>query len=319
MNIKKSFLITIALLFLVGISSCGLTNSGNSADKPIIVQITTPSLSQIPTLIPQQTSTITINPTSLSSDELDAMRHKGIVTFMEKMDCILPCLGGITPGNTTWAVADGILEGAGIIVNENTLSPGLVANGWKDFSIAGTATIPGGILQTDLNFYNHEGIVDHIIINSSDIHSPPSPTFSDIWMNYAPEKILPELGVPSRIEIFSELTPGEGVNTGSSYDIYLFYDAKGILLEYRFIDDLNTLYKICPIFGDGGNAEGWIKMILKSSNDGVPIEEYEPAFNSTFVDLEVAAGMSNEEFYKLFLQAGKPPCFNMLPSILPQP
>ncbi len=321
MKIKNNFLILGILFLLIGITGCGFKSPSISTSSPVITQT-----SVVPTVTqtPQPTSTTTITPVTLSNDELWAQRHKSIIAFLEATNnsCILPCLGGITPGRSNWMDAERILNDVGIVTHENPLSPDLMSNGWKDFFIAGVASYPEGIIQTGLDFYVRNGVVDHIIVNSQGNYSfsDQIPAFRKMWENYSAEKLIPELGVPSRVSIYSTITPGEGQTTGSAYDIYLFYDAQGILLEYRVNNGLDSMYKICPIFGKGGNTEDRITMILKSPDDGIPIENYEPAYNSTsFLDLEKAAGITTEEFYKLFLQTGKPVCFNTLPSVLPKP
>ncbi len=328
MKTKHNFALTFILLLLIGITSCGIKSPGIYAKTPTRISI--PPVTQAPrptsTISPSPRPTPTIIPTSVNLDDAQWEQQQNyIIALLEtnQSNCKLPCLWGIAPGKTIRLDAEKILNNAGIVTFDNThyLSPTLVSVGWTLVNIHGTINFPEGLLQTDVDFNIHNGIVDYITVNSPGIYSlnDKIPAFRKMWENYSPEKLIPELGIPSRVEIYSSIFPGEGRTTGSFYIIYIFYDTQGILLEYTVNDDLNSLYKICPIFGKGGNTEDSITMILKSPNDGIPIENYEPNYNSTFLTLENAAGITTEEFYKLFLQDGKPACFNALPSALPMP
>jgi hypothetical protein len=136
---------------------------------------------------------------------------------------------------------------------------------------------------------------------------------------FAPEKLVPALGVPSRISIDPSLG-GEGTITSVGYDLYIVYDQLGIRLTYSVSDDLSNKYKICPTFGVGGNTEDSVGILLDSPNDNVPIETYdESGVQARAIPIEKAAGITPEEFYNLFIQTSKPICFNVLPSILPMP
>jgi len=44
---------------------------------------------------------------------------------------------------------------------------------------------------------------------------------------------------------------------------------------YNVRGDLSNKYKICPTFGNNGNAEDSIGILLASPNDNVPIETYD--------------------------------------------
>jgi hypothetical protein len=82
-------------------------------------------------------------------------------------------------------------------------------------------------------------------------------------------------------------------------------------------NDLISKYRICPTFGENGNTENMLKIILKSPNNSTPIEEYDEGYQSNVLDIEGAAGMTPVQFYNLFIQTEKPICFNALPSVFP--
>jgi hypothetical protein len=128
--------------------------------------------------------------------------------------------------------------------------------------------------------------------------------------------LISELGVPSRVEVYSAFGPGEGQPTSASHDFYVIYDDQGILLRYDVRNTLSTPNRVCLTFGGGGNTEDSILIaLIPPPGERVPLEDY-LMFDVATLPIEEAAGMTPQEFHDLFTGGGSVPCFNLSPDVL---
>jgi hypothetical protein len=230
----------------------------------------------------------------------------------------------MTLGQTTLDTVGRLLNQNGIYLQEAT-PPAWSPNGWTAYAAADSSlTLSNGVLSTEVDFVFQDGILDTILINSGgySIDFPPSPIpeFKKIWKNFAPETLIPELGIPSRVELITAPLPGEGPITGASHTLFVFYQDRGILLQYSLTTGWGTGFPLCPTFGSGGNAEDAINVFLNALDNQIPIEKYNGAyFADLSMNLQDAAGLTVEDFYNLFMQTDKPPCFRLLPNAFPHP
>ena len=326
----RYILLFVLAIILIALSSCTTNDSSfttrtmTAATTQTFTQTFTPTSSTrtmtaatTQTFVP--TSTKMPTPFSTLSFEQWDQQNRLISTLLNTNynECNFPCLIGITPGKTRWDEAKRILSKAGLYIIESDL-PQQVSS-WTWHGIGGTSFYTEGVLSTDFGFYVHGDVVDHIFIKSEGGLGKPIPAFRTMWAGFAPEKLIPEMGIPSRIEIYSAFSPGEGPASGAFHDLDIFYDNLGLLIEYRVIDNLESVYKICPTFSEVGNTVDLLRIILKSLDDNTPIEHYDTAYQPNLVmNVEKAAGITPEDFFNLYMQTGKPVCFNVLPIVFQQ-
>lgn len=315
----KHYLLSPTLVIFFALTSCTSSETVIPANTSPVSVVLTP----IPTIAANPTSSLTVTPTRTPFSTLTNLQpeqhHANIVRLLETNGgCELPCWWGITPGETTWEEAERLLSAAGVYPNEYTPTPDLVSSGWKWYGLPDSFFVARGVLQSSFEFDARKGIVEHITVIGNGSYDELTPDFRNMWAGLAPEKIIPILGIPSRIKVYSAFGPGEGVNTYAIHDLYIFYDSNGILIEYRVKNDLPSILKVCPTFDMGGNMVDSITIFFKPAGDTTPIENLDGAYQSASVlNLKDAVGMTTEEFYNLFMQTLKPICFNTLPSVFP--
>ncbi len=164
------------------------------------------------------------------------------------------------------------------------------------------------ILGLDIYFYVYKNIVQHM--NIGDYYGTSGNAWRTSWATLSPENMIPMLGKPSRVQIYGGCSGRKG-EASCGYALYVFYDIRGVYLHYSLSTDLDSSTFICPTFGDGGNANNWFKIILKSPEDPTRIEKYDEGYYPG-LSFEEATGKTVEDFYQLFLQKNSPPCFRVL-------
>lgn len=104
------------------------------------------------------------------------------------------------------------------------------------------------------------------------------------------------------------------------YDLWIFYDDQGFLLHYTGLAEFQPIYRICPTFGAEGNIGIGLDMYLQSPENKAPLESLtniQALGPSALLPIDKAAGLSVEDFYKLFGQNSKPVCFETPRDIWP--
>ena len=306
-------IISFGLAQCVPITTIIPTNTPENTATQTFTATTTqsPTATQTPTAPPTFTPLPTLNPEEEQATVLTLLESNG--------GCALPCWWGITPGTTTKSDAEHIIRELNLDFIEYI--PGKMGTGWSGIEKEFLLHFLDGILEELIDIKIQNDYVKFIRINSAFLSNTvtSSPTFNNALAAFTPEKIIPALGIPSRVLIDPAFGPGEGTTTYIQYTLYVLYDQKGVRLQYTIIDDLNNKFKICPTFGNGGNTEDSFGILLASPNDNVPIETYDESDiqENRAIPIEKAAGITPEEFYNLFTQTEKPICFNVLSSVLP--
>jgi hypothetical protein len=320
MRFKTCSLLVIFVIISIGLSNCGIgqvvvppaTPVRTKTLTPTSAPISTPTLTQmpIPVILP------TLLPPTLeatySSEELSKQFDTilGITNAIDN-DCTLPCFWDITPGETRWSEVLHKIDQTGLRYSEYE-SSNLSSQGLRWFYLSGQKFIGKDLLGFDISFNMHEEIVTYIILdNNSD---PWGNVYEKTWSNLSPETLIPKLGVPSRVQIRGYCGTSEGsLPTDCNYSMYIFYENKGVYFNYELSTKLGRSYPICPTFVAAGNMDNSFKIILKSSNDKTPIENYDQDYSGGTL-FEDATGKALNDFYQAYLQPQKPPCFHLLPS-----
>ena len=305
--VKKN-LIGILFFLAIFVSGCDIGETDNIAPTP---QTTTPNLPEVTSTAISHTATSSPIPTLLPE-----ARQKRFYELMELNDvCRLPCLWGIEPLKTT---TDEFIN----ISEELRFEPFY----YEREDELGSYTV-------GLDFYSLYNVFSFYLSNNHDTISWIKITgegglnrngFIEAWKNYSPSRILQRYGPPSKIKLSTYNYTGEDPQPDKMrYDLYLYYDKKGIFIRYGGWVENKEIYTYCPSYSDQGNLAEYIVMYLKSPTnaisfenlirkiDGVPIADPEFA-----ISIEVATTLTINDFYSKSI-SGENFCFDAYKYIWP--
>jgi hypothetical protein len=306
---RKIVLFCICLLLLAGCNSslAGLAPSSTPSVVPTRTPIVPPTSTTTPTAI------FTLSP------QQQEQQHAAIVGLIEdRGGCELPCFWGITPGETSLEQAGQSLMSRGIFLDATYTRELWASDGWVAYHAGEYYRLETGAeLIVESDFFSRGGTLGFIRVEAGAMPpfeiSSAVPEFAELWTDFAPERIIPALGVPSRVkvELLSVAVAGYG-GPGALLGLDVFYDDRGIMLGYNLLDNQGSVYAFCPTFGEGGNTTEYVIMMLKSPDDPTALEYYYRAGNPDgSLDIREAAGLTVVDFYNLFIQNGQPPCFQV--------
>lgn len=277
----------------------------------------TPSFS---TATPQPTiteiSTITLSPTFISLPTLTTGEQENYVREFLKTNagCHLPCWWGITPGRTSWQETEKILHYLGVTIGQTQLESG-VKHHWTLFE--------DELSEFNLSFIEREmpnGIVDTIFVGGNFSGKQDQRDFESLWESYAPKEVMRRYGVPSRILLSTIGTIGLGDSGKHGYILWIFYDQLGFMMRYDgVVADLPT-YHFCPALKVGVDDIYRIDITLQHPDNALPLEWDDSILTtepSRAMSIQDSAGISVEEFYRLFIQDDRPACFDTPHDIWP--
>jgi hypothetical protein len=305
------------IIFYLGMSIfLGGCSEREELSTPTFSPSETPSETATPTAT--RTATLTLTPTITPSPtatfgEEAWKRQSEIILRManqEFPDCRFPCWWGITPGVTSWEVTKDFFLKNGLAMLEYRGND-YYRTGILMYGVYGQFILSDDMAWLDNDFYVLNGMIHHI--NIGGYYVPRGGNWKNIWPSLSPDKLIPELGMPSRVQINGGCGGVEAPTINDcDFGLFIFYDEQGIYLHYDFFTDAGIGSAICPSFDRNGGGENWFKIILKSPQDPTPIEEYDVAYGDAMI-YEKATGKTVQDFYQLFLQSKKPPCFFVLP------
>jgi hypothetical protein len=279
-NNGKKISIFLPLLALICSGCFGSRQVGNVENSTTVIP-TYPLFTE--TIYPTRLPTTTLTP----QNTLEPTKYINIISdFLNHFENCRPlCLFGIIPGQTTYDQAQAIFYGLGHpLTSENNVSSTIL-----DFN-----NIPSSI-RVDLTFV--DGIVKNIFVWISDSNNN---TEAKDWKAFAPDTILRDFGVPSRVELRLDYPHEAGFPENTAwYDLILKYDEFELTIVYRHgLSVEGKFIKACPL------SDQFSDVLIISGNDynnhiysGVPVENATPLKLSLFSDL--------------LTQNSKPPCFQI--------
>lgn len=266
-----------------------------------------------PTSFPSQVNSPTQTPVPTKSSTpspLPTLPHEQIIGNVVELlktnaGCQLPCVWGITPGITSWVEAEQQLQKAGLMPASDRQGASLIH---YDSLVIPSVTVAEGMF-TKIEFIERNGVVTAIHLDGFGYYSPLE--FKNIWDYYAPERIIPNLGSPTRVWIKAVASAAEGNPTSFPYELWLFYDKTGLLIRYFGTVEANAIYQFCPTFSDSGNIGDAIDIYgVSPTGDKSPEDLTElDAMPYPPRNLEEITNITIEELYLLYLQKDKPICF----------
>ena len=228
-------------------------------------------------------------------------------------DCKFPCWWGINPGQTIQEKAFALLEQIRFPPIQDTVG------GWYyNFVLFSGADQHNSI---DYEIHLQDKVVSYIFIRGQGYNNRSS--FLRIWKSVSPEKVITNYGTPSRVWVELKTGGCEGniPCATTPYELWLFYDEQGFLIQYTGSVDNKSTYIFCPTFNETGNLGGSIEIYLKSSQDPRPLESftgYPPEILNNYKDIATVTGMSLDKFSAYIIQAIQPFCFSTPINIWPR-
>lgn len=296
------------MLILIWLAACTPSVSTTSApmdliqtervlNTPIPAQVISPTGTPIPTKSPTPVPLPTLPPEQVSENVVELLKTNA--------GCQLPCIWGITPGFTSWAEAGQKLQQADLTLSADRQGTSLVH---YDSLLISSAMVEEAMF-TKIEFIEQNSVVTAIRLHGEGYYSPPD--FKKIWMSYAPESIMSNLGSPTRVWIKAVASASEGNPTSFPYELWLFYDPLGLLLRYSGTVDGKPIYQFCPTFSDSDNIGNAIDVYAVSVGDAASPEDLTELATMPYPprNLEEITKMTIEDFYLLYIQKDKLICF----------
>lgn len=244
-----------------------------------------------PTPSPIVPPTFTLRPT-LTADERQALVREMLET---NGGCELPCWWGVTPSQADWQIVKNRFTGYGGFVFE----------------------IPHPTRPYDyylkMSFDHQDGIVRSIRVIGYIFPGGKSERFAQDWHRYSLDQVLTRYGEPSQVMLeFWPNPPGPYY----PYGLFVFYDHKGVLIEYGGSAIPGEPFRICP------QVEGveYLRLWLRSPGEGpalLDLADLDPVERAQMLPLEKATGMDVETFYKTFKEPDTKICLESPAEVWP--
>jgi hypothetical protein len=284
---------------------------GCTSTPPVEIPTTTPTitLTPSPTFTPIPSATPTLIPTLTVEDA----RAKLLDLLATNGNCNLPCLWGITPGESTPQ------EARAILIPLSSISDPMATGFDSDSGATFFDYYEGNMMfDTAVSFETNNSVVSHIFFQAREfLHGEPgdasvikpiydSETFGERVHPYMLTSILSMQGMPAAVLISTDGGFERGKDVPGFY-ILLLYPDQGLLVSY-------TTYRKLV----GGNVQGcpanaWVELELYPAGKGEFFSEFIsksqwanlwPALpdNPYWRPIEKATSMSLEKFYQTFSQ-----------------
>lgn len=325
MKIKNTFLRISLLFYVMAAASCTQASEGISSSFTL-----TPSPRTViasPTLKPVTTDTAIKLPTltAIPSLPVEEARKQMLELLSNNGGCQLPCLWGITPGESIYQEARTIL----LPLSNISDSTHLGSSSPDDISLAYTEG--DLILRTFIAYiYTSDGIIKSITFQSrvlkklitTDNGNRIDPVFDSSLFGermdfYMLHSILTAHGPPELVMVgtAANIPPRE---PAGGFHILLLYPEQGILIDYTTQMHKTGLYiSGCPANAHAkmdlyppGNADVFYASLEKTDDWVVKKNWYKP--------LEEATSLSVDEFYETFREPNDT-CIETLASLWPTP
>jgi hypothetical protein len=304
-NILFKGLLWIPIIFLLntGCTPIAVTEVGINATPTLQLATLQPSVTGTSTKEPSPIITLTPLPT-LTTEEQDIYVRELLKT---NADCQLPCWWRITPGKTSWNDTEDFLRYLGATIGQTELESGVILH-WAMLQ-DNLSYIDQGFLEREV----HAGKVDTIFVGGNHSGTQNQSNFEAMWESYSPRQIMTKYGAPSRVLLSAPGGTGLGDTGNNGYIMWIFYDYSGFMIRYDGIVADLPVYHFCPELKKGADDIYRIDITLQYPDHPLSLE-WDDAILSTqpsrAKSIQDAAGISIDEFYRLFTQNDEPACFD---------
>lgn len=315
--VTRIYIVFLFLIFILsGCRNIWATPAENSFSQSLTITQpqTSPTTISNTTQIPD-TFQIKSTPNPTLFPTLTIEQHEIIIQNLLRTNsgCQLPCWWGIEPGKTTWDETEQFIQQFGGVTSV------FQREGNEIYHSTGGFDLNREYIYNRISFFELNGVIISIEVHGIGYQNPSK--FSELWTPYTPEKLIPEYGPPTRVWLQSIKTVVEGEpGPTMPYDLWVFYDQLGILIRYQGQVIYRDTYKMCPTFQEGGNLVPTIDLYLKSPEKQISLEsltDYANIPKSQIFLLREAANLTLDEFYALYNQNKRTPCFETPKNIWP--
>ncbi len=286
----------VASLCLTGCSVPPLPSGGT---LPVVTP--TPLPSRVPSSSPRPpiytptpsptAPTFTPRPT-FTADERQALVREMLET---NGGCDLPCWWGVTPGQADW----------------QTVKNRFIAYGGFVFEIPHPARPYDYYIK--MSFDHQNCVVQSIRVIGYIFPGGKSERFAQDWHRYSLDQVLTRYGKPSQVMLeFWPNPPGPYY----PYGLFVFYDHKGILIEYGGSAIPGEPFRICPKLEE----VEYLRLWLRPPGEGpalLQLADLDPTEQAQLLPIEEATGMDVETFYKTFKEADTTGCLESPAKVWP--
>lgn len=290
MKLKKFFLVDCCILLIcLVLLSCTtpvpVTGSPFSISPSQVLTTTTPSITSAPVTHLGSNVIPTLPVDQANSRLLELLANNG--------NCQLPCIWGITPGESTFGDAQSILMPLSSISSftDLTTSPG---------DISPTYVEGDSRLSIRLAFpFSTTGVIEHVVFQLGT--TSVSNEFGEQITYYMLPNILREYGNPTTV-MLSTMAKLPSSGSPGGFKILLLYPDQGMLVNYTTQMQMSGE----NIMGCPSNAHVELELYPPGQAD-LFFDLLEPSgwtqiIQNTYKPLDEATSMSQEDFYRFFSQ-----------------
>ena len=305
MKIYNAVLLLSVMLILIVVSSCSPSNEGLVTPTSTISVLATSTKMPTHTFapLPPNTPTPVSTPTMVPTLPVDQAQARFLQLLSNNGECRLPCIWGITPGETTYQDARAILSPLSSLSDTVHLDTPVVG----DISLR--------YREGDLEIYTRVAFLtdpeSHIVNRvgfNTEAHRPLDESgYEDILDSkffgakiraYTLPKILSELGIPESVMISTLGAPFTRSGTGG-FELLLLYPNQGILINYttqmaldgKKVRGCLTNAHVQMDLHPPGEPASFSKS-LQETDWAVKLDGYKP--------IEEVTSMSVQEFYETY-------------------
>ncbi len=296
----------------VALAGCSAAPTITPLPSPMQVNTNTPVIPTatpvIPTALPA-TATLVSTPTPLPTLSAEEATNKLLELLGNNGGCRLPCLWGITPGESTVQDAQVVLSQLSNIQNEYSFDASfdpVKGKGYVDPFIANGDQM----LHVSAQYSSEKQLINYIDFYARAekrgetsngekgwFYIFDSETFGKRTQYYSLANVLSEQGLPDSVMIATSNLPGGG--SGGFY-IWLVYSKQGILVKYTFeAHGIEGDVRGCPAYAHvemdlypAGNAEAFYAFLEQKQDWTIQKDWRKP--------IEEVTSMTLNEFYETF-------------------
>jgi len=310
------------LLFVTVVTGCAQSTGStitSSATAPVLLASASPTETMPPTITPTTTGTPTptFTPTTILTLPAEDARNRLLELLANNGDCRLPCLWGVTPGQSNYQEARTILMPLSSIADniyfDQPKVNGILLGAISPFYVEGDLDLNTRVASY---YYNDNSFVSRIAFRVQEEKVVPDPrdpsgkswlsktpiydslTFGKRVEYYSLSHILSEQGKPDSVMIYIPRAEGYPIVAGV-LDAALLYPKQGIWIDYTMSMHMNgTIMKGCPANAHiemqlypSGNPESFFSLLEKTDWGRI---------KGGYKSLAEATSMSVEQFYETF-------------------
>jgi hypothetical protein len=268
-------------------------------------QTAVPDVSATPTSTPEPTDTLAPTVTVVEVTPVATMSPQESEAYVEELletngGCSLPCVWGISPGQTKYEDAQRFFQSLG----------------WKGSEAHGSywtgKDMQSFPVSIRIGVYPEGDVVRKIRFSLA------GNGFQEKVKYYSFDSMIRALGKPSEILAFVGTSPGILEPEQTSFEVLLHYAERNTLLEYQgtAVRDGDS-YRICPSYPNAESTEvdplsGNISIsVAEAEQPSVPEELVRPLsmLPDYYLSVEKALGISNDQFYDAVSENNGNVCF----------